>query len=193
VTDPEEATMAIRKVARMGHPVLTRKAEPLDPRALGEPRIQRLIDDMIETMYDEHGVGLAAPQVHESVRLFVMDPGPSGEGEPGLRVLVNPVLTFPGEERFQLWEGCLSIPGIRGLTERRTEVQVACLDREGKPHRLAFHEFPAAVVQHETDHLDGILFLKRMPDLAALAFESEFSRFRLAGPEEDDEDDGAEM
>lgn len=171
--------MAIRKVARMGHPVLTRKADPLDPRDLAEPGVQQLIDDMLETMVDERGVGLAAPQVHESIRLFVMDPGPSEEGESGLRVIVNPVLTFPGEERFRLWEGCLSIPGIRGLTERWASVEVACLDRDGAPQRLTLHDFPAAVVQHESDHLDGILFLKRMPDLSELSFESEFARFRL--------------
>jgi peptide deformylase len=138
-----------------------------------------LIDDMIETMRDEQGVGLAAPQVHRSVRLFVMDPGERGEGGKGrgLRVVVNPVLAFPNDEALQLWEGCLSIPRLRGLTERRAAVDVKYLDRHGAAHTAAFRGFPAAVVQHETDHLDGIVFLQRMPDLTRLAFEDEWMRF----------------
>jgi peptide deformylase len=182
--------LAILKVARMGHPVLVRPAEPVRPDELGGARIQALIDDMIETMHDERGVGLAAPQVHESLRLFVMEPPPpEGGDDDTLRVLVNPVLTFPDDERMQLWEGCLSIPGIRGRTERRVEVRVECLDRTGAKQRLTFRDFAAAVVQHETDHLDGILFLQRMPDLSELAFEDELAR-RL--PRDDDEGEEAD-
>lgn len=182
--------MAILKVARMGHPVLVRPAEPVRLDELGSPRVQALIDDMIETMRDERGVGLAAPQVHESLRLFVMEPPPpdGGDGDT-LRVLVNPVLTFPDDERMRLWEGCLSIPGIRGRTERWVEVEVECLDRTGARQQLTFRDFAAAVVQHETDHLDGVLFLQRMPDLSEIAFEDELAR--RFPPDEDEHDEAA--
>ncbi len=170
--------MSILKVARLGHPVLLQRAAPVSRRELATREIQRLIDDMIETMHDERGVGLAAPQVHRSLRLFVMDPGDRvEEGEArGLRVVVNPKLVFPDDAKIGLWEGCLSIPGIRGLTERFGAVDVESLDREGRVERTLFRGFPAAIVQHETDHLDGILFLQRMPDLARLAFEDQMAR-----------------
>ena len=184
---PRKGAMSVLKVARMGHPVLSRKASLLEDKELASERIQRLIDDMIETMRDERGVGLAAPQVHEPLRLFVMDPrvlGENDEGE-GLRVLANPELHFPTDSKMNLWEGCLSIPGVRGQTERFAEVDVTCLDRKGQRCELVFRGFPAAVVQHETDHLDGVLFLARMPDLSKLAFEDEYARFHT---EEDTEE-----
>lgn len=182
--------MAILKVARLGNPVLLRPAEPVGPEELGTPRVQRLIDDMIATMRDERGVGLAGPQVHESLRLFVMDPGGPTEAEDGLRVVVNPELAFPGEEVQELWEGCLSIPGLRGRTLRHARVAVKCLDREGRPESFELEGFPAAVVQHETDHLDGILFFHRMPDLDALSFDDELARFHPDRGE--DVEDGGE-
>jgi peptide deformylase len=172
--------VAVLKIARMGNPVLVGRAEPVTPQELAAERIQRLIDDMVETMREERGVGLAAPQVHESLRLFVMEP----DGEESLRILANPVLSFPSEETQELWEGCLSIPGIRGLTRRRAEVRVECLDRHGRAESLTFRGLPAAVVQHETDHLDGIFFFRRMPDLSRIGFEDELARYR----EGDDED-----
>lgn len=185
--------MAILKVARLGHPVLLRVADPVAPQAVQHPDLQRLIDDMFETMRDEHGVGLAAPQVHRSLRLFVMDPGdrpgPDDEGG-GQKVLINPVLSFPDEDRIALWEGCLSIPGIRGETERFATVDVTALDRTGRSVRTRFRGFPAAVVQHENDHLDGILFFRRVPDLSRLAFEDQFSRLRSVLEDEDDEGAG---
>ncbi|NNE43839.1 MAG: peptide deformylase [Gemmatimonadetes bacterium] len=182
--------MGLLKVARMGHPVLVAKAAEVSPEDLAGDRIQRLIDDMIDTMRDERGVGLAAPQVHESLRLFVMDPGPTEEGDgeggaanrpavdpdSGLRVLVDPVLTPRGGDRLQLWEGCLSIPGIRGLTERHAAVEVRYLDRNGREQHEVFEDFPAAVVQHENDHLDGLFFFSRMPDLTRIAFDDELAR-----------------
>jgi len=188
--------MAILKVARLGNPVLLEKAEPVAAGALGEPETQRLIDDMIQTMREERGVGLAAPQVHRSVRILVMDPGEDRDGDAGggLRVLVNPVLSFPSDERIRLWEGCLSIPGIRGRTERFARVVADYVDREGKPRRAEFRGLPSAVVQHEIDHLDGILFLKRMPDLGALSFEDELGRHRRDdGDDGDDDEDGEDI
>lgn len=184
--------MAILKVARLGHPVLVRKADPVALGDLASPELQRLVEDMIETMREAPGVGLAAPQVHQPLRLFVMDPGKLGERDAGegLRVVVNPVLTFPNDERIHLWEGCLSIPGIRGRTERFAAVDVDCLDREGRPQHVSFRGFPAAVVQHEVDHLDGKFFLHRMPDLACLAFEDELGRHGEDDAEESDSDAG---
>lgn len=177
--------MAILKVARMGHPVLARVAAPLSRAELLKSETQALIDDMIETMFEERGVGLAAPQVYVSRRLFVMNPG-GEEGEDETLVVVNPELVFPTEETLALWEGCLSIPGIRGRTSRRKAVDVSFLDRAGRKRRGRFEGFPAAIVQHETDHLDGVLFFERMPDLKQLAFEDEYSRHhRLAEEEED--------
>jgi peptide deformylase len=182
--------MALLKVARMGNPVLARKAEPLTKARLLKPQTQRLIDDMIETMFEERGVGLAAPQVHESMRLFVMNPmGPEEEEE--TIVIVNPELEFPGKETMELWEGCLSIPGVRGKTQRRSIVEVAYLDRKGNSKKRRFEGFPAVIIQHETDHLDGILFFERMPDLKAIAFEDEYARHHRA-PYDDDEEGEAE-
>ncbi len=183
--------MSILKVARMGHPVLVQKAEILPPDVLAGPRLQTLIDDMIETMRDAPGVGLAAPQVHVSLRLFVMNPGPTEAGESGLEVVVNPELSFPDEERMDLWEGCLSIPGIRGLTERYAGVVVRYLDRHGESRETELSGFPAAVVQHETDHLDGLFFFTRMPDLTRIAYEEEYGRWWI-GPEEEEEDEEGE-
>jgi peptide deformylase len=176
--DRKGVGMALLNVARLGRAVLVTKAEPLSVAELRTTEVQRLIDDMLETMRDAPGVGLAAPQVHRSLRLFVMDPGRARDGEEGggPRVVVNPVLTFPDEERLTLWEGCLSIPGVRGRTERHATVEVEYLDREGRPQQVRFHGLPSVVAQHETDHLDGILFFQRMPDLSLLAFEDELER-----------------
>jgi peptide deformylase len=164
--------MAVLEIARMGHPVLVRTAPPVTPAELAGRRIQQLIDDMVDTMRAARGIGLAAPQVHESLRLFVMEP----DGEPSLRIVANPVLSFPSEETQELWEGCLSIPGIRGLTRRRAEVLVQGLDRHGTAQMLSCRGLAAAVVQHETDHLDGFFFLRRMPDLSRIGFEDELAR-----------------
>jgi peptide deformylase len=173
--------MGILKIARMGHPVLVQTARPVTREELAGPRLQRLIDDMVETMREERGVGLAAPQVHESLRLFVMQPA----DEESLGIVVNPVLDFPSDEKQELWEGCLSIPGIRGRTERWADVRVQCWDREGEERRLSFHGLPAAVVQHETDHLDGCFFFRRMPDLSRIGFEDELARHAADSDEEE--------
>ena len=182
--------MALLKVARMGHPVLVQKAQPLTKARLAKGTTQSLIDDMIETMFEERGVGLAAPQVYEPLRLFVMNPVGPEEREETI-VVVNPELVFPEEETMELWEGCLSIPGIRGKTQRWSVVELAYLDRKGIPQRRRLEGFPAAIVQHETDHLDGIFFFERMPDLKAIAFEDEYARHHRPPDDEDEaESDG---
>jgi peptide deformylase len=169
--------MSILKVARMGHPVLRERAQPLDKSAFRNPLFQKLIDDMIETMHEYHGVGLAAPQVHEGVRLFVAlleeEPSP----KTAATVVVNPEITPQGHEREEGWEGCLSIPDIRGMVPRHTEITLKALDRSGRPFELSLKKFAARVAQHETDHLDGVLFFDRMTSMQSLTYLEEFSRY----------------
>src|SRR5688500_8624974 len=123
--------MSILKVARMGHPVLRERARPLSRSDLRNPLVQKLIDDMIDTMHEYHGVGLAAPQVHEGVRVFVglLDEEPGPETEP--TALINPEIVPNGSATEEGWEGCLSIPDIRGMVPRFTEITVRALNRDG--------------------------------------------------------------
>ena len=169
--------MSILKVARMGHPVLRTRARALDKAAVRNPLMQKLIDDMIETMHEYHGVGLAAPQVHEDIRVFVglLDEEPSPKSE--TIALINPEITPDGSDRQEGWEGCLSIPDIRGMVPRFTSVVVKALDRDGRAIELRLKNFAARVAQHETDHLDGILFFDRMTSLQSLTYLDEYSRY----------------
>jgi peptide deformylase len=171
--------MSILKVARMGHPVLRAKARQIDKGELKGVATQRLIDDMIETMVEYHGVGLAAPQVHQSVRIFVaaLDAGAENEPEPEPIAIVNPEITIVGADVVEDWEGCLSIPDIRGRVPRAQEIKVRALDRKGERIELRAQNFSARVVQHETDHLDGILFFDRMQSFESLTFLEEYSRY----------------
>ena len=168
--------MAILKVARMGHPVLRKRAEPLDPREIGTPRIQRLIDDMFETMHDSRGIGLAGPQVHESVRLFVAGVDDPDGGMPPV-VVINPEITPVGPAVEEDWEGCLSIPDIRGRVPRATKIRLRALDRHGRPLALTADGYPARVLQHETDHLDGVLFFDRMTSFETITFLEEYGHY----------------
>ena len=169
--------MSILKVARMGHPVLRQRGVALEKSELRSVRVQKLIDDMIDTMHEYSGVGLAAPQVHEGLRLFVglLDDNP--EGESGASVIVNPEIIANTTARADGWEGCLSIPDIRGLVPRFTDITVRALDREGRPIELTLKDFPARIAQHEADHLDGILFFDRMTSLQSLTYLEEYSRY----------------
>jgi peptide deformylase len=172
--------MSILKVARMGHPALRRKARALDKAEIKSPAVQKLIDDMIDTMVEYHGVGLAAPQVHESLRLFVaaLDAGDAeSERDPEPIAIINPEITPLGAETLEDWEGCLSIPEIRGRVPRAKEIRVRAYDRHGDRIELRAHDFPARVIQHETDHLDGVLFLDRMRSFESLTFLDEYSRY----------------
>ncbi|MGH9313638.1 MAG: peptide deformylase [Vicinamibacterales bacterium] len=168
--------MAILKVARMGHPVLRARARALEPAELKGPTIQRLIHDMLETMKEYQGIGLAAPQVHESVRLFVAGSTDEEHGFP-LTVLANPEITIAGPEVVEDWEGCLSIPDLRGRVPRARQIQVRALDRQGRTVELKVSGFTARVMQHETDHLDGVLFLDRIKSFESLTFLDEFGRY----------------
>ena len=169
--------MSILKVARMGHPVLRERARPLDKADLRDPLVQKLIDDMIETMHEYHGVGLAGPQVHEGVRLFValLEEEPDAKTE--VTVVVNPEIVPVADTREEGWEGCLSIPDIRGMVPRYTNITLKALDREGRPFERKLKNFAARVAQHEADHLDGVLFFDRMSSLQSLTYLEEFSRF----------------
>jgi len=181
--------VAIRKIAQMGEPVLRRRADPIDPKEIASPFIQTLIEDMIETMHDADGAGLAAPQVYESLSLCVIEVDqnpryPQFEPIP-LTVLINPVVTplvgGPGgelsaEDSFQMYEGCLSVPGMRGQVVRPRKVRVQALDRTGKALDFVWESFRAVVVQHETDHLLGTLYVDRA-DPKTLTFLREYERF----------------
>ena len=168
--------MSILKVAQMGHPVLRQQARPLAPSEIDSPRIQSLIDDMFETMHDSQGIGLAGPQVHESIRLFV-----AGVDDDDIEispvVIINPEITLVGSRVEEDWEGCLSIPGIRARVPRSIDIRVRALDRHGQAISLNASGFPARVIQHEADHLDGVLFFDRMTTFDSLTFLEEYSRY----------------
>ncbi|MEO8681270.1 MAG: peptide deformylase [Vicinamibacterales bacterium] len=186
--------MSILKVARMGHPVLRAKARPVDKAEFKSPVFQALVDALVDTMFEYSGVGLAAPQVHESVRLFVamLDAGGSGEGD--AVVFINPEIIVVGDQTVEGWEGCLSIPDVRGRVPRAEHINVTAYDRHGKRFDLELKDFPARVVQHETDHLDGVLFFDRMRSFESLTYLEEYSRYHAKRhaddePEDDDHDD----
>lgn len=172
--------MAILKIARMGHPVLAKRAQEVsDPSA---PEIRRLVADMVETMIDANGAGLAAPQVHVPLRVVVFQA--PGERTPDfgedmfdhtapLTVLVNPVIEIVDPAPDGGWEGCLSVPGLRGYVERPGHIRYRGFDHEGKPVARTARGFHARVVQHECDHLDGILYPQRMTDMKRFLFETE--------------------
>jgi peptide deformylase len=171
--------MAILKIAQMGHPVLTQRAEPVpDP---GAPEIRRLVADMMETMEDAPGAGLAAPQVHVPLRLFVFRVRPGrmetqDDGPVGNTVLINPVVELLGDEQVLRWEGCLSIPGLRGAVTRHARVRYRGVDCDGKVVQAEAGGFHAGVVQHEYDHLDGILYPMRMSDFRLFGFQEELAK-----------------
>jgi peptide deformylase len=179
--------MSILKVCRLGHPVLREKARTVTPAVLKKPATQTLIDNMIETMIEYHGVGLAAPQVHESQMLAVIE----SEGKRGkipLTVLVNPVVTLLEGEMLEDWEGCLSIPDLRGRVARHSKLQVEALDRHGATMKFVAEGFFARVIQHEYDHLMGHVYLDRMGDLHTLTHLEEMQRFWASEPEPDEPD-----
>jgi peptide deformylase len=172
--------MAILKIARMGRPVLRGKAEIVaDPTA---PEIRQLAADMIETMEDYGGTGLAAPQVHVPKRVVVFRvtegrlTGRPLDTPQDLTVIINPVIEPIGAEQEQDWEGCLSVPGLRGAVPRFVKIRYRGLDLFGKPIDRVAEGFHARVLQHECDHLDGILYPQRMSDLSLLIYNEEGAR-----------------
>ncbi|MBI3551904.1 MAG: peptide deformylase [Elusimicrobia bacterium] len=163
----------IRKVVRLGHPVLRAPARHLTPKEIAAPEVQRLIEEMAASMVEYEGVGIAAPQVGEGVSLFLMG---LAEGSPRhkqgipLTVVFNPVVEFVGRETALDYEGCLSAPGLRGQVERAKALELSGLDHKGKAFTKSYEGFPARVVQHETDHLNGLVYLDRMKGLKTLGY-----------------------
>ena len=171
--------MAILKVARLGHPVLREKARDVAEKEIGSNDFQGLVDDMLNTMHEYEGVGLAGPQVHVASRVIVIadqEKRGLGNGFPET-VLINPRIVESSKKASFDWEGCLSIPDLRGKVLRSESIEVEALDRTGKPIRLSVKGFPARVIQHECDHLDGVLFIDRMNDLKTLTYIQEYIRY----------------
>jgi peptide deformylase len=176
--------MSILKVSRMGNPVLRKKVKAVTPADIRSALIQRLIDDMMQTMVEYNGVGLAAPQVHEELRLFVAqvigdhdEDADATPRKPELMAVINPEITPVGRQVDEDWEGCLSIPDMRGLVPRYRDIKVKAYDRTGTAVEIAASGFMARIIQHETDHLDGVLFVDRMKSLESLSFIEEYVRY----------------
>ena len=169
--------MPLLPIVRLGHPALRMPAEKVTAAELRSTAVQRLIDDMIETMRAADGVGLAAPQVGVGWQLFVY----AAEEEIPLRVLVNPTVEPEAGDLVDDWEGCLSIPDLRGLVPRHPAVQVRGLDRHGRPLSYRAEGFEARIVQHENDHLHALVFLDRMRDMHSLAFLDEWHEYLVDG------------
>ena len=182
--------MAILKVDRMGHPVLRQKCEPIEPAKITGPEVQRLIRDMFETMVEYNGIGLAAPQVHQPVRLLIAGGEADEDGRTRFRVLINPEVTVLDDaDRLGMYEGCLSVPGMRGWVERPAAVRVEAWDEKGEKVDFSLEGFPAVVIQHECDHLDGVLYVDRIEDTTKFAYEEEAERYLdLASEDLEDED-----
>jgi peptide deformylase len=177
--------MALLKIARMGHPILIQTAQPVDDP--GSEQVRRLIADMAETMADAEGIGLAAPQVYRPLRLILfldVDDRDDAPRRPPT-VLINPVVEPLGEAIVPGLEGCLSIPGLRGIVPRHAQIGYRGLTPEGRAIEREAHGLHARVVQHEVDHLDGILYPMRMSDLRQLSFESELRHFATSDVEEE--------
>jgi peptide deformylase len=174
--------MAILRIARMGHPVLRQVAEPVPPERIPDPSIQQLIDDMLETLRDYEGAGLAAPQVHVPLRIvvLVLESSQAGvEAEPV--VIINPEITFLTQNMLRSYEGCLSVPDLRAAVNRVGKIRLDAVDRTGEPITLELEGFGAIATQHECDHLDGVLYVDRC-DLGTLTFLDELRRFGPLDP-----------
>lgn len=176
--------MAIRKIARLGHPVLREKTREVTREEISSPEMRRLLKDMVETMHEYGGVGLAAPQVHESVRLAIIEFGEDNgryetQGGQPLLVIFNARIKVLDPTPSGFWEGCLSVPGMRGYVERPSKIEVNYLDERGKPQTLVAEGFLATVFQHELDHLDGVLYVDKITDKSKFAFNEEYGRYHL--------------
>lgn len=167
-----------RAIIRLGHPALRQRAVEVPPERFGTRFLRDLGRDLVRTMFEDSGVGLAAPQIAVGVRAFAYYvPGQGDRDEVPPRVLVNPALTLLGEPTEMGWEGCLSIPGLRGLVPRHPAIRVEALDPDGTPLLFEATGFHARVIQHEHDHLDGIMFVDRMRELGSLMFEEEWEQY----------------
>jgi len=174
--------MAVRKIIRMGHPNLRVPALAIPTSAIGTPELNRLIADMMDTLDDYAGIGLAAPQIDEPLRLAIIQihGGATryGDIEPlPMTVFINPKVDLLDGETAGYWEGCLSVPGLRGFVERPQHVQISYTDMDGNLQQIELNGFLATVFQHEFDHLDGKLYVDHITDSSKLVFEEEFARY----------------
>jgi peptide deformylase len=173
--------VTLLKIAHIGHPVLRQRARELSLDELRSPETQQFIDDLVETMRDANGAGLAAIQVHRPVRVFAVEvkDNPRYPYKPNipLTVVVNPVITPLSDQRFENYEGCLSVPNLRGVVERFAEVRVTGWDREGAPFERSLRGLTAGTFQHECDHLDGVIFVDRVKDPTTFCTWAEFDRY----------------
>jgi len=173
--------VTLLKIAQIGHPVLRQRAREVTREELASPAMQAFIDDLVETMRDANGAGLAAIQVHNPVRIFAVEvhDNPRYPYKPNipLTIVVNPVLTPLTTDTFENYEGCLSVPNLRGVAERFTEVRVAGWDRHGEPYERLARGLTAGTFQHENDHLDGKIFVDRVKDPSTFCTWAEFDRF----------------
>ncbi len=174
--------MAILKVAWLGHPILREKAHPVNKGDILSVKIQSLIEDMIETMHEYEGLGLAAPQVHASKQIVVIESQSSSRYPDAPQIpkmiMINPKLKYLTDEQIESWEGCLSVPDLRGRVPRCQKIEVVFYDRDGLRHTQIAEDLLSIVIQHETDHLFGKVFLDRMEDLSSLSFLSEYKRYK---------------
>jgi peptide deformylase len=173
----------ILKVARLGHPVIRAVAQPVDPSAIRTAEFQKLLDDMVDTMHEYNGVGLAAPQVHLSLQVAVLEVQhhpryPEMPSVP-LTFIINPQVTVLNAAMVEDWEGCLSIPEMRGMVPRVQQLRLTALGRNAEQLDFVASDFHARVIQHETDHLKGEVYLDRMPHLKTLSHLAEWQRFVL--------------
>lgn len=176
--------MAVRRVIRMGHPLLREPARAVTPDEIGSEPLAALVADMVDTLHDYGGIGLAAPQIAEPLRLAIIEipGGPTryGELQPmPLTVFINPVIEVVDSATTGYWEGCLSVPGLRGFVERPQHVKVRYTSDAGEQQEMTLQGFFATVFQHEFDHLDGRLFIDRITDTRLLAFEREYERYLI--------------
>ena len=176
--------MAIRKVARLGHPVLRAPTRELSKREILSDETKRLVIDMVETMHEYTGVGLAAPQIHEPISLCVIEIDDSNgryelDISQPLLVIFNAKISVLDETPFGFWEGCLSVPGLRGYVERPRKIKVDYLDHTATPRSLTAEDFLATVFQHELDHIRGQLYVDKVKDRTRFAFIEEFQRYHM--------------
>ena len=180
--------MAIRKIIRMGHPALRRPARTVDEADIGSDAMHRLVADMIDTLHDYGGIGLAAPQINEGIRLAIVEipAGPTRYGElegRELTICVNPQIEIVKPDTAGYWEGCLSVPGLRGFVERPQHIRVHFTNLKRERETISADGFLATVFQHEFDHLDGTLYVDHIKDPRKLVFEEEYVRYVLPAAE----------
>lgn len=173
--------MAVFEVVKMGNPLLRETSEMVDVKRITSEDFQQFIDDLVDTMQAENGAGIAAPQVGALIRVFVMEMKdnpryPEKETFP-LSIVINPEIEFLSAEKTDSWEGCLSIPGIRGMLKRYKRIKLKGIDRSGQRFETELNGFSAIVAQHEIDHLNGILLIDRMDSMDTLTFEEEFEKY----------------